>query len=155
MSESNTFDSRSSLTGHEFFMRHALDLAKNCSVLTSPNPKVGCVIVKDGQIIGEGFTQPAGQNHAEIQALADAARRGADCEGATVYVTLEPCAHYGKTPPCADALVRAKVSCVVAAMEDPNRLVAGKGFGKLEAAGIRVICGVLAREAVRASGLPR
>ena len=147
MSESNASGSRSSLTGHEFFMKHALELAKNCSVLTSPNPKVGCVIVRDGQIIGEGFTQPAGQNHAEIEALADAARRGADCKGATVYVTLEPCAHYGKTPPCADALIRAGVSCVVAAMEDPNRLVAGKGLRKLEEAGIHVICGVLSQEA--------
>lgn len=147
MSESNASGSRSSLTGHEFFMKHALELAKNCSVLTSPNPKVGCVIVRDGQIIGEGFTQPAGQNHAEIEALADVARRGADCKGATVYVTLEPCAHFGKTPPCADALIRAGVSCVVAAMEDPNRLVAGKGLRKLEAAGIHVICGVLAQEA--------
>ena len=138
---------RSSLTDHEFFMKRALELAKNCSVLTSPNPKVGCVIVRDGRIIGEGFTQPAGKNHAEIEALNDAASRGEDCRGATVYVTLEPCAHFGRTPPCADALVSAGVSRVIAAMEDPNRLVAGKGLEKLKAAGIDVVCGILSYEA--------
>ncbi len=128
-------------------MKRALELAKNCSVLTSPNPKVGCVIVRDGRIIGEGFTQPAGKNHAEIEALNDAASRGEDCRGATVYVTLEPCAHFGRTPPCADALVSAGVSRVIAAMEDPNRLVAGKGLEKLKAAGIDVVCGILSYEA--------
>ena len=147
MSELNPFPDRTSMTGHEFFMKRALELAKNCSVLVSPNPRVGCVIVRDGRIIGEGFTQPAGKNHAEIEALNDAVSRGEDCRGATVYVTLEPCAHFGKTPPCADALVRAGVSCVVVAMEDPNSLVAGKGLGKLEAAGIKVRCGVFAHEA--------
>lgn len=147
MNELNKTASQSSMTGHEFFMKRALELVKNCSVLTSPNPKVGCVIVKDGRIIGEGFTQPAGGNHAEIEALNDAASRGESCRGATVYVTLEPCAHFGRTPPCADALVRAGVSQVIAAMEDPNGLVAGKGFGKLRAAGIHVVCGVLAGEA--------
>ena len=99
-------------------MKRALELAKNCSVLTSPNPKVGCVIVKNGQIVGEGFTQPVGGNHAEIEALNDAVGRGESCQGATVYVTLEPCAHFGRTPPCADALIRAGVSQVVVAMED-------------------------------------
>ena len=128
-------------------MKRALELARNCSVLTSPNPKVGCVIVRNGQILGEGFTQPAGKNHAEIEALNDAASRGENCRGATVYITLEPCAHFGRTPPCVDALIGAGVSCVVAALEDPNPLVAGKGFEKLGAAGIRVIRGVMAREA--------
>ena len=147
MSELNNVASRSSLTGHEFFMKRALELAKNCSVLTSPNPKVGCVIVKNGQIVGEGFTQPVGGNHAEIEALNDAAGRGESCQGATVYVTLEPCAHFGRTPPCADALIRAGVSQVVVAMEDPNGLVAGKGLEKLRLAGVHVVCGVLAAEA--------
>ncbi len=147
MTESSNVASLSSLTGHEFFMKRALELARNCSVLTSPNPKVGCVIVRNGQILGEGFTQPAGKNHAEIEALNDAASRGENCRGATVYVTLEPCAHFGRTPPCVDALIGAGVSCVVAALEDPNPLVAGKGFEKLGAAGIRVIRGVMAREA--------
>lgn len=147
MTESSNVASLSSLTGHEFFMKRALELARNCSVLTSPNPKVGCVIVRNGQILGEGFTQPAGKNHAEIEALNDVASRGENCRGATVYVTLEPCAHFGRTPPCVDALIGAGVSCVVAALEDPNPLVAGKGFEKLGAAGIRVIRGVMAREA--------
>ncbi len=147
MTESSNITNLSSLTGHEFFMKRALELARNCSVLTSPNPKVGCVIVRNGQILGEGFTQPAGRNHAEIEALNDAASRGENCRGATVYVTLEPCAHFGRTPPCADALIGAGVSCVVAALEDPNPLVAGKGFEKLGAAGIHVIRGVMAREA--------
>ena len=147
MTESSNVASLSSLTGHEFFMKRALELARNCSVLTSPNPKVGCVIVRNGQILGEGFTQPAGKNHAEIEALNDAASRGENSRGATVYITLEPCAHFGRTPPCVDALIKAGVSCVVAALEDPNPLVAGKGFEKLGAAGIRVIRGVMAREA--------
>ena len=147
MTESSNVASLSSLTGHEFFMKRALELARNCSVLTSPNPKVGCVIVRNGQILGEGFTQPAGKNHAEIEALNDVASRGENCRGATVYITLEPCAHFGRTPPCVDALIGAGVSCVVAALEDPNPLVAGKGFEKLGAAGIRVIRGVMAREA--------
>ncbi|WP_432239636.1 bifunctional diaminohydroxyphosphoribosylaminopyrimidine deaminase/5-amino-6-(5-phosphoribosylamino)uracil reductase RibD [Herbaspirillum robiniae] len=114
---------------------------------TTPNPRVGCVIVKNGRIVGAGFTQPPGGNHAEIQALADAAARGNDVRGATVYVTLEPCSHFGRTPPCADALVRAGVARVVAAIADPNPLVAGQGLAKLQAAGIQVACGLLEEEA--------
>jgi diaminohydroxyphosphoribosylaminopyrimidine deaminase / 5-amino-6-(5-phosphoribosylamino)uracil reductase len=126
----------------------ALELAMQGLFITSPNPRVGCVIVKEGKIIGEGYTQPAGQAHAEVQALNDAARRGEDVRGATVYVTLEPCSHYGRTPPCADALIRAGVARVVAAIPDPNPLVAGKGLDKLMAAGIEVACGVLEDEAM-------
>lgn len=125
----------------------ALELAWNGLFITSPNPRVGCVIVKDGRIIGEGYTQPAGQAHAEIQALKDAADRGAEVRGATAYVTLEPCSHYGRTPPCADALVRAGVARVVAAIADPNPLVAGRGMDKLKAAGIETACGVLEEQA--------
>jgi len=125
----------------------ALQLASKGLFITAPNPRVGCVIVKDGQLIGEGYTQPAGQAHAEVQALNDAAARGFDVRGATVYVTLEPCSHFGRTPPCADALVRSGVARVVAAIADPNPLVAGQGIERLKAAGIEVRCGVLEQEA--------
>ena len=125
----------------------ALQLAWNGLFITSPNPRVGCVIVKNGRVIGEGFTQPAGQAHAEVQALNDAAARGNDVRGATVYVTLEPCSHYGRTPPCADTLVRAGVARVVAAIADPNPLVAGRGIDKLKAAGVDTACGVMEDEA--------
>jgi len=128
-------------------MRLALELAAKGMYTTAPNPRVGCVIVKDDQIIGRGYTQPAGHAHAEVQALNDVADRGFDAEGATAYVTLEPCSHYGRTPPCADALIRAKVARVVAAMRDPNPLVAGQGLAKLQAAGIQVTSGVLEDEA--------
>ncbi|QDZ27265.1 bifunctional diaminohydroxyphosphoribosylaminopyrimidine deaminase/5-amino-6-(5-phosphoribosylamino)uracil reductase RibD [Noviherbaspirillum sp. UKPF54] len=128
-------------------IERALQWASKGMFTTSPNPRVGCVIVKDGQVIGEGHTQPPGQAHAEVQALNDAARRGADVRGATVYVTLEPCSHFGRTPPCADALVRAGVARVVAAVADPNPLVAGQGLEKLRAAGIDVTCGVLEEDA--------
>ncbi len=128
-------------------MRRALELAGQCSVLTSPNPRVGCVIVKEGRIIGQGFTQPVGGNHAEIEALQDAARRQEDVKGATLYVTLEPCSHFGRTPPCADALIRAEVGCVVAAMQDPNPQVAGEGLNRLRSVGIHVVCGVLEQQA--------
>ncbi|KAF1044104.1 MAG: Riboflavin biosynthesis protein RibD [Herbaspirillum frisingense] len=114
---------------------------------TTPNPRVGCVIVKDRLIIGAGFTQPPGGNHAEIQALADAAARGHDVRGATVYVTLEPCSHFGRTPPCADALIHAGVGRVVAAIADPNPQVAGQGLARLQAAGIEVACGLLEDDA--------
>lgn len=131
------------------FMRRALQLAEHGLYTTTPNPRVGCVIVGiDGHIIGEGFTQPAGHNHAEIQALQDAERRGHSVEGATVYVTLEPCAHYGRTPPCCDALIKAKVGHVVSAMQDPNPLVAGQGLARIAAEGVRITQGVLADEAL-------
>ncbi|SFB04322.1 diaminohydroxyphosphoribosylaminopyrimidine deaminase [Collimonas sp. OK607] len=135
------------MTQAELLMSQALQLAENGQLSSAPNPAVGCVIVKDGQIIGSGFTQPPGGNHAEIQALQDAAAKGHDVRGATVYVTLEPCSHFGRTPPCADALARAGVAKVVAAMDDPNPLVAGQGRARLQAAGIAVESGVLAAQA--------
>ena len=128
-------------------MRAALDQAAKGLFLTSPNPRVGCVIVRDGQIIASGHTQRAGEAHAEVDALRDAASRGIDVHGATVYVTLEPCSHYGRTPPCTEALITAGVGRVVAAIEDPTPLVAGKGIAQLRAAGITVDIGVLADEA--------
>lgn len=124
-------------------MRLALEWAAKGMYITTPNPRVGCVIVRDGRLIGAGFTQPAGQAHAEVQALRDAAQRGHDVRGATAYVTLEPCSHHGRTPPCADALIAAGVARVVAAISDPNPLVAGQGMAKLQAAGIAVAGGVL------------
>ena len=128
-------------------MQRALTLAACGMYTTAPNPRVGCVIVKDGDVIGEGFTQPAGQDHAEVQALKDARSRGYDVAGSTVYVTLEPCSHFGRTPPCANALIDARVAKVVAAMEDPNPQVSGRGLGMLRDAGIDVRCGLLANEA--------
>jgi diaminohydroxyphosphoribosylaminopyrimidine deaminase/5-amino-6-(5-phosphoribosylamino)uracil reductase len=123
-------------------MTLALEWAEKGMYITAPNPRVGCVIVKDGQVIGAGHTQPPGQAHAEVQALRDAAARGADVRGSTVYVTLEPCSHYGRTPPCADALIAAGVGRVVAAMGDPNPLVAGQGLAKLREAGIATEVGL-------------
>lgn len=128
-------------------MQRALTLAARGMYTTTPNPRVGCVIVKDGEVIGEGFTQPAGQDHAEVQALKDARARGHDVAGSTVYVTLEPCSHFGRTPPCASTLIDARVAKVVAAMEDPNPQVSGRGLGMLRDAGIDVRCGLLAHEA--------
>ena len=128
-------------------MALALEWAAKGMYITAPNPRIGCVIVKDGEVIGAGHTQPAGQAHAEIQALRDAAARGMDVRGATAYVTLEPCSHYGRTPPCSNALVQAGLGRVVAAMGDPNPLVSGRGMAQLEAAGIAVAMGVLADEA--------
>ncbi len=125
-------------------MALALEWAAKGLYTTSPNPHIGCVIVRDGRVLGAGVTQPAGQDHAEIQALKDAAARGHDVRGATAYVTLEPCNHFGRTPPCSDALVRAGLGRVVAAMDDPNPLVAGQGMAKLAAAGIAVSSGLMA-----------
>lgn len=125
-------------------MELALKWAERGLLTTAPNPAVGCVIVKDHQVIGAGFTQPPGGNHAEIEALNDAAAKGHDVRGATVYVTLEPCSHFGRTPPCCDALIRAGVARVVAAIQDPNPQVAGQGLARLAAAGIEVECGVQA-----------
>jgi diaminohydroxyphosphoribosylaminopyrimidine deaminase/5-amino-6-(5-phosphoribosylamino)uracil reductase len=124
-------------------MARALQLARLGRYSAMPNPHVGCVLVRDGHVIGEGYTRPAGGNHAEIEALAAAG----DAAGATAYVTLEPCSHHGKTGPCADALVAAGVSRVVAALQDPNPRVAGQGLEILRAAGVEVSCGLLAREA--------
>lgn len=133
----------------EQHMAQALALAEHGLFTTMPNPRVGCVIVApDGKrVIGEGWTQPAGHNHAEIEALNDAAQRGRDVRGATVYVTLEPCSHFGRTPPCCDALIRAGVARVVVATGDPNPKVAGAGVARLRAAGIQVDVGVRAAEA--------
>jgi len=128
-------------------MKLALQWAAKGMFSTTPNPRVGCVIVKDGQVVGAGYTQPPGQAHAEVQALRDAAMRGVDVHGATVYVTLEPCSHFGRTPPCADALIEAGVGRVVSAIGDPNPLVAGQGLEKLRAAGIETLCGVLEQKA--------
>ncbi len=128
-------------------MERALALAKRGMYTTDPNPRVGCVLVKNGEVIGEGFTQPAGQDHAEVRALKDARSRGHDLRGATAYVTLEPCSHFGRTPPCANALIDAQVERVVAAMEDPNPQVSGRGLKMLRDAGIEVRCGLLANEA--------
>jgi diaminohydroxyphosphoribosylaminopyrimidine deaminase/5-amino-6-(5-phosphoribosylamino)uracil reductase len=128
-------------------MALALEWAAKDMTTTTPNPRIGCVIVRDGVVIGAGHTQPAGQAHAEIQALRDAEARGMDVRGATAYVTLEPCSHHGRTPPCSDALVRAGLGRVVAAMVDPNPLVAGQGLAQLAAAGIAVQADVLADQA--------
>ncbi len=126
------------------YMRRALELAARGLYTTTPNPRVGCVIVRDGAIVGEGFHERAGEPHAEVLALRAAGERA---RGATVYLTLEPCAHYGRTPPCADALIEAGVARVVAAMRDPNPRVAGGGFEKLRAAGIAVETGLMEEQA--------
>ena len=130
------------------WMARALVLAERGLFTTTPNPRVGCVLVRDGRVIGEGFHAIAGGPHAESAALAAAAAAGHDARGATAYVTFEPCSHFGRTPPCADALVEAGVRRVVAAMEDPNPKVAGRGFARLRAAGIEVTSGVRAAEAL-------
>ncbi|HTT11136.1 MAG TPA: bifunctional diaminohydroxyphosphoribosylaminopyrimidine deaminase/5-amino-6-(5-phosphoribosylamino)uracil reductase RibD [Burkholderiaceae bacterium] len=129
------------------FMSRALDLARNAMFQASPNPRVGCVVVRDGHILGEGWTQPPGSNHAEIEALLDGRRNGHDLHGATAYVTLEPCSHFGRTPPCATALIEARLARVIAAVEDPNPQVAGRGLEMLRSNGIDVRCGLLASEA--------
>jgi diaminohydroxyphosphoribosylaminopyrimidine deaminase/5-amino-6-(5-phosphoribosylamino)uracil reductase len=125
-------------------MARALQLAARGLFTTSPNPRVGCVIVKDGRVIGEGWHERAGTPHAEIHALKAA---GEAARGATVYVTLEPCSHHGRTPPCAEALVNAGVGRVVAAMSDPNPLVAGGGIDMLTLAGIDAAVGLMETEA--------
>lgn len=127
------------------YMARALQLARNGLYTTHPNPRVGCVLVRDDRIIGEGWHVRAGGDHAEIAAL----KNCADARGATAYVTLEPCSHHGKTPPCAAALIEAGISRVVAAMQDPNPLVAGNGLAQLRAAGIATECGVLEDDARR------
>ncbi len=126
------------------FMARAIQLARRGLYTTDPNPRVGCVIVKDGEIVGEGWHERAGEAHAEVNALNQA---GDMAEGATVYVSLEPCSHTGKTPPCTDALVTANVARVVAAMQDPNPLVAGSGIQQLSDAGVQVEFGLLEAEA--------
>ena len=132
------------LSENQYWMQQAIDLARRGQYSTKPNPNVGCVIVKDGKIIGEGFQPKAGQPHAEVLALRQA---GENAKDATAYVTLEPCAHYGRTPPCAEALVKAQVKKVVVACSDPNPLVAGKGVKILQDAGIEVETGICDEEA--------
>ncbi|HVY59727.1 MAG TPA: bifunctional diaminohydroxyphosphoribosylaminopyrimidine deaminase/5-amino-6-(5-phosphoribosylamino)uracil reductase RibD [Xanthobacteraceae bacterium] len=135
------------ISDDERYMRLALALGRRGLGNTWPNPAVGAVLVKDGAIIGRGWTQPGGRPHAETEALRRA-RRAA--HGATLYVTLEPCSHYGKTPPCADAIVKAGVARVVSAIEDPNPLVAGQGHARLRESGVRVDVGLCAEAARRA-----
>ena len=124
-------------------MRRALELAAQGRYSTSPNPMVGCVIVRDDQIIAEGFHRRAGEAHAEVEAL----RNCRDPHGATLYVTLEPCSHHGRTPPCADAVIASRVARVVVAMRDPHDVVDGRGIERIEAAGIPVTTGVCEAEA--------
>ncbi|WP_047281395.1 bifunctional diaminohydroxyphosphoribosylaminopyrimidine deaminase/5-amino-6-(5-phosphoribosylamino)uracil reductase RibD [Pseudomonas lundensis] len=125
-------------------MARAIELARKGLYTTHPNPRVGCVIVRDGQVVGEGWHVRAGEPHAEVHALRTA---GELARGATAYVTLEPCSHHGRTPPCAEGLVTAGVARVVAAMQDPNPEVAGRGLKRLTDAGIDVRCGVLETQA--------
>jgi diaminohydroxyphosphoribosylaminopyrimidine deaminase/5-amino-6-(5-phosphoribosylamino)uracil reductase len=126
------------------YMARALSLARRGLYTTTPNPRVGCVIVKGGRVVGEGWHERAGEAHAEIVALS---RAGEAARGATVYVSLEPCAHYGRTPPCVEALLAARPAKVVAAMLDPNPAVAGRGLARLREAGVEVVSGVLENEA--------
>jgi diaminohydroxyphosphoribosylaminopyrimidine deaminase/5-amino-6-(5-phosphoribosylamino)uracil reductase len=129
------------------FMRLALAEAQKSLYLSNPNPRVGCVIVKAGQVIGTGFTQQVGLAHAEIEALADARKHTPDLSGSTIYVSLESCCHVGRTPPCTHAIIAAQPARVVIAMQDPNPLVSGNGIKQMAAAGIQVECGLLEEEA--------
>lgn len=126
------------------FMTKALQLATQGQFTTKPNPRVGCMLVKNGEIIGEGFHEKAGQAHAEINALRNAT---SNVQGATAYVTLEPCSHYGKTPPCCEALISAGISRLVVAMTDPNPLVSGQGLARCKEAGIEITSDVLRDDA--------
>jgi diaminohydroxyphosphoribosylaminopyrimidine deaminase/5-amino-6-(5-phosphoribosylamino)uracil reductase len=152
-------DAQFNTSDHQFMAR-ALQLARRGIPTTHPNPRVGCVLVKNYEVVGEGWHEKAGLSHAEIMALKQA---GKSAQGATAYVTLEPCSHHGTTPPCADALVESGISEVIIAMQDPNPLVAGRGVQKLTEAGIRVRNGLLQNEAMElnrgfakrmSSGLP-
>ncbi len=132
------------MSDHEHYMARALQLAERGLFTTCPNPRVGCVIVNNGNVVGEGWHQRAGEGHAEVNALLAAGQyaAGADC-----YVTLEPCSHFGRTPPCADSLIKAGVKRVYVAMADPNPIVAGTGIEKLKQAGMEVVTGVLEAQA--------
>jgi diaminohydroxyphosphoribosylaminopyrimidine deaminase / 5-amino-6-(5-phosphoribosylamino)uracil reductase len=145
MTQSHT---RSTDQDDAVFMARAIELAESCWYVPAPNPRVGCVFVRDGQIVAEGVTQAAGQAHAEVMALRDLLAKGQSAQGTTVYVSLEPCSHHGKTPPCTDALIQARPDRVVIAHVDPNPEVAGQGIARLRAAGIEVTLGVLATEAL-------
>lgn len=133
-----------------YWMGQAIQLAEKSLYLSSPNPRVGCLIVRDERVLGQGSTQEAGSDHAEVQAIKDAIAKGneAALQGATFYVTLEPCSHYGRTPPCVDALIRHQPARVVIAMLDPNPLVGGRGVSKLQAQGVEVCSGVLTEQAL-------
>jgi len=135
---------KDALKPDQYWMQMALDLAQKGRYTTAPNPAVGCVLVKDNQLVGAGWHQKAGQPHAERLALAQA---GAQAQGATAYVTLEPCSHYGRTPPCSEGLIEAGVKRVVTAMKDPNPLVSGRGIQQLQQAGIEVEVGCLQAQA--------
>lgn len=146
---------------HHFFMAQALQLARLGIYSTSPNPRVGCVIVKNSEVIGQGWHQKAGEGHAEVNALR---QTGEQAQGATAYVTLEPCSHFGRTPPCAQALIKAGIKTVVGACFDPNPEVSGQGYQMLQQAGVEVITGVLEEQAAELNagfmqrmrtGLPR
>lgn len=136
------------ISDHEY-MALAIQLAKQGLYTTSPNPRVGCVLVKNDEIIGQGFHIKAGEGHAEVNAIADAKQRGNETKDSTAYVTLEPCSHFGRTPPCAQGLIDAQVKRVVAAMTDPNPQVAGNGFDMLREAGIEVVDNCLAAESAK------
>src|SRR3954452_15451803 len=137
---------RESRSADQRTMQLALALGRRGQGRTWPNPAVGAVVVKDGVIVGRGWTQPGGRPHAEPEALR---RAGEAAKGATLYVTLEPCSHFGKSPPCADAVIAAGISRVVSAIEDPNPEVAGRGHAKLRAAGIQVEVGLGSADAAR------
>lgn len=132
------------MTSHTTYMSRALQLAERGLFTTDPNPRVGCVIVKNNQIVGEGWHQRAGEGHAEVNALKEAGLKAKDAD---CYVTLEPCSHFGRTPPCANALISSGVKRVFIAMTDPNPRVAGSGIAKLKAAGIEVTVGILEQQA--------
>ena len=132
----------------ETFMRRALELAAMAMNHATPNPRVGCVLVRDGTIIAEGFTQRPGETHAEAHAIKNARSKGINLDGAIAYVTLEPCNHFGKTPPCTEALTGAGIKRVVSAMEDPNPMVSGTGHTRLRDAGVDVRVGLLSHDAL-------
>ncbi|HVH95600.1 MAG TPA: bifunctional diaminohydroxyphosphoribosylaminopyrimidine deaminase/5-amino-6-(5-phosphoribosylamino)uracil reductase RibD, partial [Bacillus sp. (in: firmicutes)] len=134
------------MTNDHYFMKLALDLAQSAKGKTNPNPLVGAVIVNDGMIVGSGLHRKAGEPHAEVHAFKMA---GEHAKGATLYVTLEPCSHFGKTPPCANLVKESGVSRVVIAMKDPNPLVAGRGIKLIEEAGIEVEVGILEAQAAK------
>jgi len=131
-----------------YWMSKALEQAASVMFVTTPNPRVGCVIVKNRQLLGQGATQKAGGPHAEVCAIQHARENRHELAGSTFYVTLEPCSHYGKTPPCVDAIIAAKPARVVIAMADPNPLVGGRGIAKLQEAGIEVRCNLLSEQAL-------
>ena len=135
-------------SGDHQWMRQAIELSETALFDTAPNPRVACLIVFEGRLLASGVTQKVGGPHAEVMALRQAQERGLNVANSTFYVTLEPCSHYGRTPPCVDALIAAKPARVVVAMRDPNPLVAGQGIAKLRAAGIEVTVSICAEEAL-------